>query len=190
MLSNKIWILAWISFEQSNDGGWSNGHISQVIFEPNKEGVFFFVKTNYILFLPRSVLSWNIDNYLNINEKTLSLFCVLEPKIDVLVIGVGDQQITPDFSKQMINFMRKYNINVEVLSTEQVCAYQININITLKSFFFHCPHRPVPLSISWMPKDVWWVQQWYLHYTSNTMKVIWCCHKLKRNYMKLKMLKL
>jgi NADH dehydrogenase [ubiquinone] 1 alpha subcomplex assembly factor 3 len=71
---------------------------------------------------PRSVLSWNINNYMDINEKTLSLFCVLEPKIDVLVIGVGDQAITPAFSKQIINFMRKFNINVEVLNTEQACA--------------------------------------------------------------------
>lgn len=71
---------------------------------------------------PRSVLSWNVHSHLDINEKTLSLFYALEPKIDVLVIGIGDQEITPNFSKNIMAFMQKYRINVEVLSTEQACA--------------------------------------------------------------------
>lgn len=56
----------------------------------------------------------------HINEETLSLFCVLEPKIDILVIGIGDQQVTPEFSKRIMQFMRKYKINVEILGTEAV----------------------------------------------------------------------
>lgn len=71
---------------------------------------------------PRTVLSWNISHYEEINDKTLSLFTVLEPKIDVLVVGTGDQPITPKFSNNIIAFMRKYGINVEVLPTEQACT--------------------------------------------------------------------
>lgn len=67
-------------------------------------------------------MSWNINNVEDIDEKTLSLFCVLEPKIDVLVIGSGDVKITPSISRSIIGFMKKYNINVEVLPTEQACA--------------------------------------------------------------------
>lgn len=67
-------------------------------------------------------MAWNISNYEDINEKTLSLFCVLEPKIDVLVIGTGDNPITPKFSTNIMKFMKKYNINVEVLPTEQACT--------------------------------------------------------------------
>lgn len=67
-------------------------------------------------------MSWNIDNYEEINEKSLSLFCILEPKIDVLVIGSGDQVITPKFSATIMGFMRKYGINVELLPTEQACT--------------------------------------------------------------------
>ena len=67
-------------------------------------------------------MSWNISNYEEINDKSLSLFCVLEPKIDVLVIGSGDQPMTPKFSGNIISFMRKYGINVEVLPTEQACT--------------------------------------------------------------------
>lgn len=67
-------------------------------------------------------MSWNIQSFEEINDKTLSLFCLLEPKIDVLVLGTGDQPITPAFSKGIIGFMRRYGINVEVLPTEQACT--------------------------------------------------------------------
>lgn len=67
-------------------------------------------------------MAWNITNYEEINERTLSLFVCLEPKIDVLVIGSGDQPMTPKFNKTIINFMKKYGINVEVLPTEQACT--------------------------------------------------------------------
>lgn len=67
-------------------------------------------------------MSWNIQSFDEINDKTLSLFCLLEPKIDVLVIGTGDATITPQFSKGIIGFMKRHGINVEVLPTEQACT--------------------------------------------------------------------
>lgn len=67
-------------------------------------------------------MSWNIESFEEINDKSLSLFCALEPKIDVLVIGTGDATITQEFSKGIVAFMRKYGINVEVLPTEQACT--------------------------------------------------------------------
>jgi len=77
---------------------------------------------NSLVSLFRTILSWNIGSYEDIDEKSLSLFYLLEPKIDVLVIGTGDQPITPKFSKNIMAFMKKYNINVEVLPTEQACT--------------------------------------------------------------------
>ncbi|XP_055856104.1 NADH dehydrogenase [ubiquinone] 1 alpha subcomplex assembly factor 3 [Episyrphus balteatus] len=71
---------------------------------------------------PRSVLSWNISSFEEINEDSLSIFYTLEPKIDVLVIGIGDQKVTPQLSMKIIQFMKKYKINVEILTTEQACA--------------------------------------------------------------------
>lgn len=67
-------------------------------------------------------MSWNIDNLEEIDEKTLSLFPLLEPKIDILVVGIGDQQASPKFQKNILSFMKKYNINVEVLHTEAACT--------------------------------------------------------------------
>lgn len=92
----------------------------------------------------RTVLSWNVGSAEDINEDSLSLFCVLEPKIDILVIGIGDQQVTPTFSKRIMAFMQTYKINVEILGTESV-----NINTfiiihyiqNLYHFFFNsCRH--------------------------------------------------
>lgn len=71
---------------------------------------------------PRTVLSWNIGTIEEINEMSLSLFTVLEPKLDILVIGVGDETITPALSKRMIDYMKKHRISVEVLRTEQACT--------------------------------------------------------------------
>ncbi|CRK97603.1 CLUMA_CG010989, isoform A [Clunio marinus] len=71
---------------------------------------------------PRTVFAWNVKNYEEINMKSLSLFITLEPKLDVLVVGSGDEPMTPTFSKNIISFMKKYNINVEVLPTEQACT--------------------------------------------------------------------
>jgi NADH dehydrogenase [ubiquinone] 1 alpha subcomplex assembly factor 3 len=68
------------------------------------------------------VLSWNIDRFENIDEKSLSIFNVLEPKVDLVVIGIGDQKPTAEFQRKVILFMRKHNINVEVQRSEQACA--------------------------------------------------------------------
>uniref|UniRef100_A0A182NFV5 NADH dehydrogenase [ubiquinone] 1 alpha subcomplex assembly factor 3 n=1 Tax=Anopheles dirus TaxID=7168 RepID=A0A182NFV5_9DIPT len=70
----------------------------------------------------RTVLSWNVESHEDINDESLSLFCAIEPKIDVLVVGIGDNTITPAFSKKIIDFMKRHKINVEVLGTEQACA--------------------------------------------------------------------
>ncbi|XP_310380.3 NADH dehydrogenase [ubiquinone] 1 alpha subcomplex assembly factor 3 [Anopheles gambiae] len=70
----------------------------------------------------RTVLSWNVESHEDINDESLSLFCAIEPKIDVLVVGIGDHTITPTFSKKIIDFMKRYKINVEVLGTEQACS--------------------------------------------------------------------
>ncbi|XP_016953465.1 NADH dehydrogenase [ubiquinone] 1 alpha subcomplex assembly factor 3 [Drosophila biarmipes] len=75
-----------------------------------------------ITVFPRSVLSWNVNSFEDINEESLSLFPTLEPKIDVLIIGIGDQAPPPALSKRIIEFMKKYKINVEILRTEQACA--------------------------------------------------------------------
>jgi NADH dehydrogenase [ubiquinone] 1 alpha subcomplex assembly factor 3 len=67
-------------------------------------------------------MSWNIERVQDINEQSLSLFPLLEPKIDILVLGTGDHHMAPDFTKTMFEFMKKHKITMEVLPSEQACT--------------------------------------------------------------------
>lgn len=75
-----------------------------------------------MVIFPRTVLSWNIDSIEDVNEDSLSLFGLLEPKLDILVLGMGEPSNSTRLTKQIISFMVKNKINVEVLPTEQACA--------------------------------------------------------------------
>ncbi|CAG9766040.1 unnamed protein product [Ceutorhynchus assimilis] len=69
----------------------------------------------------RSVLAWNISGVTEVNEDSLSLFKVLEPKLDIIVIGTGDCADTHLVYKNLMDFSRKYKINLEILPTESAC---------------------------------------------------------------------
>jgi len=73
-----------------------------------------------IALFPRTVLSWNVASPSDITVESLSLFCQLEPKIDILVIGVGDAGSKVDL--KVIQYMRSKKISLEILSTERACA--------------------------------------------------------------------
>ncbi|XP_053695630.1 NADH dehydrogenase [ubiquinone] 1 alpha subcomplex assembly factor 3 [Sabethes cyaneus] len=103
---------------QEADAGLLINSYSQVGFRLSND----MVVIGPMAIFPRSVFSWNVSGFEDINEDSLSLFSVLEPKIDILVVGIGDQQVTPAFSNKVIDYMRKHKINVEVLTTEQACA--------------------------------------------------------------------
>jgi len=70
---------------------------------------------------PRTVLSWNVASAKDITPESLTLFSLLEPKLDVLVIGTGDGSCKPDTPK-IVAYCRRLGINVEILRTEEACA--------------------------------------------------------------------
>lgn len=67
---------------------------------------------------PRSILGWNVDMTKHIDEHSLRLFCILEPKLDILIIGTGDEEVTPALINRIRSITKKYNLTVEVLKTE------------------------------------------------------------------------
>ncbi|KAI5736694.1 hypothetical protein M8J76_006181 [Diaphorina citri] len=69
----------------------------------------------------KCVFSWNILDDSDINMKSLSLFLHLEPKLDVLIIGLGDFKFNHTKLIPVINEVRKH-CNVEVLPTERAIA--------------------------------------------------------------------
>ena len=42
---------------------------------------------------PNAVLSWRVMDFLEVNERSLSLFTTIEPKPDIVIIGYGDKPI-------------------------------------------------------------------------------------------------
>ncbi|XP_071406473.1 NADH dehydrogenase [ubiquinone] 1 alpha subcomplex assembly factor 3 isoform X2 [Pithys albifrons albifrons] len=70
--------------------------------------------------LPRSILQWNVGSHRDISHESLSLFRLLEPRIEILVLGTGDrvERLPPAMLKQM----RACGIAVEVQDTPNACA--------------------------------------------------------------------
>lgn len=69
---------------------------------------------------PQAILSWNISSITDVNQNSLCLFTKIQPKIDILIIGTGDEPVTSEIGKEILQVMHKYKINVEILGTEQV----------------------------------------------------------------------
>ncbi|XP_074861729.1 NADH dehydrogenase [ubiquinone] 1 alpha subcomplex assembly factor 3 isoform X2 [Carettochelys insculpta] len=70
--------------------------------------------------LPRAILQWNVGSFRDITAESLVLFHLLEPRIEILVLGVGEkmEQLEPG----VLKFMRRRGIAVEVQDTPNACA--------------------------------------------------------------------
>lgn len=94
---------------------------------------------------PRTVLQWNAATASDITPESLSLFCLLEPKIDILVIGTGDKSVMP--SKEAMSYLKSHKISPEILSTENAIATfnYLNVEGRCVAGAFLCPTRIVTL---------------------------------------------
>lgn len=70
----------------------------------------------------RSVLSWDVASVEDINEDSLAMFTILEPKVDILVVGIGDRIQDSCVYRTLIPLSRKLKLSMEILPTEQACA--------------------------------------------------------------------
>lgn len=76
-----------------------------------------------IALFPCSVYSWNVGNLNDVNEDSLCLFHLVQPKIETLIVSLGD--ITPipnEIISSILKITQKYQINVEILTTQQACT--------------------------------------------------------------------
>jgi len=67
---------------------------------------------------PNHVLSWRVRGHEDITEDSLTLFKLLDPKVEVLVVGYGQQLPRPPISVDIIMKMKKLGIVMEIFSTE------------------------------------------------------------------------
>ncbi|XP_067397105.1 NADH dehydrogenase [ubiquinone] 1 alpha subcomplex assembly factor 3 [Emydura macquarii macquarii] len=70
--------------------------------------------------LPRAVLQWNVGSHKDVTAESLVLFRLLEPRIEILVLGLGDkvEWLEPGILKSI----REWGIAVEVQDTPNACA--------------------------------------------------------------------
>ncbi|XP_013861838.1 NADH dehydrogenase [ubiquinone] 1 alpha subcomplex assembly factor 3 [Austrofundulus limnaeus] len=71
------------------------------------------------LLLP-AILQWNVSSHEDITEESVSLFHMIEPTFEILVLGTGAriEQIKPS----VLALLRRKGIAVEVLDTPNACA--------------------------------------------------------------------
>ncbi|KAK2718214.1 hypothetical protein QYM36_005511 [Artemia franciscana] len=68
----------------------------------------------------KSVLCWNVRTVIDITPESLSAFYLLEPKLDILVIGVGNRG--DKLSPQTVEYLRSKKLGFEILPSSQACS--------------------------------------------------------------------
>lgn len=70
--------------------------------------------------LPQTVVQWNVGSHQDITEESFSLFWMLEPRIEIVVVGTGNK--TERLRSEVLQSMRQRGIAVEVQDTPNACA--------------------------------------------------------------------
>ncbi|XP_072239247.1 NADH dehydrogenase [ubiquinone] 1 alpha subcomplex assembly factor 3 [Leuresthes tenuis] len=70
--------------------------------------------------VPPAILQWNVGNYKDITEESVSLFHMLEPTIEILILGTGATLERVDPS--VLALLKRKGIAVEVQDTPNACA--------------------------------------------------------------------
>lgn len=69
-----------------------------------------------------TVLSWNIRGDLALNDDTLEFFYHLVPRLDLLIIGLGDAENLGKIDRDVVTKIRRHGISIEILPSTRACA--------------------------------------------------------------------
>ncbi|XP_062329178.1 NADH dehydrogenase [ubiquinone] 1 alpha subcomplex assembly factor 3 [Osmerus eperlanus] len=70
--------------------------------------------------LPPAILQWNVGSHKDITVESVALFHMLEPRIEILVLGTGGRSERVD--PKVLALMKAKGIAVEVQDTANACA--------------------------------------------------------------------
>lgn len=73
-----------------------------------------------IILFPRAVFSWNVESVEKINYDSMMIFGLIQPKVDTLIVGIGEKLADKSVSTAILEFAHKHSMNVEILTTELV----------------------------------------------------------------------
>jgi len=79
------------------------------------DGLFLY---GPIAIFPRTVLSWRVLTPDDITAESLELFVRLEPKLDILVLGVGDRKSIDPVRLRVTKRLQEHRIALEIMKTE------------------------------------------------------------------------
>lgn len=83
-----------------------------------------------MVIFPRTVLSWNVESVDDINEHTLRLLLALDPKLELLIIGTGEKEVTPELSNRILSIVKPYGVRMELLKTDVVNQFNSITNVS------------------------------------------------------------
>lgn len=76
-----------------------------------------------VIVFPKTVFSWNVRSLDFITPDSLSIFRIVEPKVETLIIGAGEHEPTAHLGKTILAVSHELKINIEILSIELVQWY-------------------------------------------------------------------
>lgn len=76
-----------------------------------------------MIIFPKTMLSWNIASSLDMSEESFSLLTNLEPKLDILIIGLDDEYpYNAPFLLNLKNFFKNHGIKTEIQPVFRACS--------------------------------------------------------------------
>lgn len=76
-----------------------------------------------VIMFPHCLLSWNVESAADINEDSLSIFKIIQPKVEMLIIGFGEREhYTRQIQLQILSACRNLKLNYEAMATEDAVA--------------------------------------------------------------------
>ncbi|XP_056380769.1 NADH dehydrogenase [ubiquinone] 1 alpha subcomplex assembly factor 3 isoform X2 [Hyla sarda] len=97
---------------------------AEIMFVESYSSLGFIINGDRVVgpcaIIPRSILQWNVASYKDISVESLSLFHLLVPQIEILVLGTGDrvERLDPAIAR----FMREKGVAIEIQDTPNACA--------------------------------------------------------------------
>jgi len=73
-----------------------------------------------VALFPGGILSWKVASYHQITPESLAVFPLIEPKLEILILGVGDKVV--QVHKSVWDFAKANRIALEVMDTPNACA--------------------------------------------------------------------
>jgi NADH dehydrogenase [ubiquinone] 1 alpha subcomplex assembly factor 3 len=77
-------------------------------------GTFLF---GPVALFPNVALSWHVLSPDDITEDSLHLFALLEPRLDLVIVGAGVRSDIDNVRRRVMPFFRKHRIGCEVMLT-------------------------------------------------------------------------